>query len=124
MMASELPALIQALHRALGEVVDIKVNWSLTDGAPDLNGTTLGAMAIPGWREKHQRLMAIGGRRASAKILVVPHMTKHDLGFMVLRQAAGLPIPHAQRTSQLFETAERVVQVAEAQAASWVGQAE
>ena len=39
--AGELPGLIGALHRPLGEIVDIKINWSPTDAAPDLDSMGL-----------------------------------------------------------------------------------
>ena len=47
-VAAELPALIEALHRQLGEIVDITINWSSTEWAPDLNSMCYGAMVIPG----------------------------------------------------------------------------
>ena len=39
-VAGELPELIGALHRPLGEIVDIKINWSPTDAAPDLDSAS------------------------------------------------------------------------------------
>jgi len=118
-LADELPGLIQALHRPLGEIVDININWSSTDGAPDLNGMSTSAISMPGWRDRHQRVMLVGGRRASAKLLVVPYLTRQDLGCMVLRRAAARPIPSGQRDSQVFQTADRVVRAAEAEVAAW-----
>ena len=96
-VAGELPELIAALHRPLGEIIDISINWSSTVGVPDLNSISYGAKSMPGWRKRHQRIMVIAGRRARAKLLVVPHMTTPALGWMVLRRAAALPIPGAEQ---------------------------
>ena len=35
-VAHELPGLIEALHGALGEIVDISINWSATEGPLEL----------------------------------------------------------------------------------------
>lgn len=118
-VAGELPDLIEALHRPLGEIVDISVNWSSRDGAPDLSSMRDGARSIPGWQDRRQRLMVIAGRRACAKLLVVPHMTSSALGLMVLRRAAGLPVPGAQQDSEVFRTAGSVLSAAQAESASW-----
>jgi len=48
-VAGELPQLIEALHRPLGEIIDIGVNQSSTDGAPDLNSMSHRAKSMPGW---------------------------------------------------------------------------
>ena len=118
-VAGELADLIEALHRPLGEIIDISINWKLTDGAPDLNSMSNAARAMPGWQDRRQRLMVIAGRRACAKLLVVPHMTSSALGLMVLRQAAGLPVPGSQRDTQVFRTAESVLCAAQAESSSW-----
>ena len=119
-MAAELPDLIAALHRPLGEIVEIGVNWSSTKGQPDLNSMHRGAMSLPGWRDKRQRLIAITGRRNCARLLIVPSMTSAALGLMVLRRAAHLPIPAGQRETTVFKTADYVVRAAQAESASWV----
>jgi hypothetical protein len=118
-VAGELPQLIEALHRPLGEIIDISVNWSSRDGAPDLNSMSYRAKSMPGCRNKRQRIMVIAGRRARAKLLVVPHMTTPALGRMVLRRAAAVPIPGAEQNSQEFQTADFVVHAAQADSASW-----
>ena len=118
-VAGELPDLIEALHRPLGEIIDISINWSATDGAPDLDSMSNGAKLMPGWRNRRQRLMVIAGRRACAKLLVVPHMTSPDLGLMVLRRAARLPVPGSQHDTQVFRTAESVLCAAQTESASW-----
>jgi hypothetical protein len=64
-------------------------------------------------------LMVIVGRNARAKLLVVPHMTSAELGLMVLRRAAATPITDAQRDSETFRCADRVVRAAEVESALW-----
>jgi hypothetical protein len=118
-VAAELPDLIAALHRPLGEIVEIGVNWSSTEGPPDLNSMHRGAVSPPGWRDRPQRLISIAGRRDCAKLLVVPYMTSPELGLMVLRRAAHLPIPAHQRETTVFKTADYVVRAAQAASASW-----
>lgn len=118
-VAAELPALIDALHRPLGEIVDITINWSSSECAPDLNSMCYGAMVIPGRAAKPQRLMVVSGSRAKATLLVVPHMTATPLGWMVLRRAAHIPMPVAERDSTVFRTADNVVRAAQAESASW-----
>jgi Family of unknown function (DUF5994) len=118
-VAGELPELIEALHRPLGEIIGIRINWSATDAAPDLNSMGYDVKSMPGWRKPRQRLMVIDGRRARAKLLVVPHMTMPALGLMVLHRAAGMPVSDARQTSKVFETADRVVRAAQAESALW-----
>lgn len=118
-VARELPELVQALHRPLGEIVDIRVNWSATERAPDLNSMSSYAMSMPGWQDSRQRVMAVSGRRARAKLLVLPHMTSSGLGQMVLRRAAAMPIPDAQQDTPAFQTADCVVRAAQVESASW-----
>ena len=118
-VAGELPDLVEVLHRPLGEIIDISINWSSTEGTPDLNSMTSRAISMPGWHARPQRLMVITGRRARAKLLVVPHMTTPDLGVMVLRRAAAMPIPGAQQDTPMFHTADFVVRAAQAESASW-----
>jgi hypothetical protein len=122
-LAAELPDLIAALHRPLGEIVDICVNWSATTGAPDLRSMSHGAALTLFKTDKMQRLMVVAGKQASAKLLVVPHLTSPALGLLVMRRAAALPIPDAEHNSQLFLTADHVVRSAEAESASWAAQA-
>lgn len=118
-VAAELPGLIEALHRPLGEIVDISINWSATECAPDLNSMCYGAMVIPGRASGPQRLMAVTGARGHATLLVVPHMTAAALGWMVLRRAAHIPMPLLDRDSTVFRTADKVVRAAQEESASW-----
>jgi len=118
-VAAELPELIEALHRPLGEIIDIRINWSATEAAPDLNSMGYDVKTMPGWRTRPQRLMVIDGRRARATLLVVPHMTMPALGLMVMHRAAGTRVPDAHQASKVFETADRVVRTAQAESALW-----
>jgi len=80
-------------------------------------------MSMPGWHGGRQRLMVVGGRRACAKLLVVPHVTTPPLGLTVLRHAAAMPIPGGQRNTQVFLTADLVVRAAQVENASWATRA-
>ena len=118
-LAGELPELIQALHRRLGEIIDISVNWSPTDRPPDLNSLASGGMSVLGWHDRRRRLMVIVGRRACANLLVVPHLTSAALGLLVLQRAAAIPIPRGQQDSPLCEAADCIVRAAQAESAQW-----
>ena len=118
-VAGELPELIEALHRPLGEIIDIRINWSATEAAPDLNSMGYDVKTMPGWRTRPQRLMVIDGRRARATLLVVPHMTMPALGLMVMHRAAGMRVSDAHQVGKVFETADRVVRAAHAECALW-----
>lgn len=118
-VARELPELIEALHRPLGEINHIGINWSSTERADDLNSMSYGGKSMPGWRDQRQRIMAIGGLRHRAKLLVVPHMTAPSLGWMILRRAAAVPIPNTEQDSQVFHTADLVMRAAQVESASW-----
>lgn len=118
-LAGELPELIEALHRPLGEIVDLEINWSSTEAMPDLDAMSAQRMSLPGWPVRPQHLMAIAGRSACARLLVVPHRTRPALGWMVLRRAAALPILSAQHDTEEFATAGCVLRAAESQSANW-----
>jgi len=120
-VASELPELIGLLHAPLGEIVDIGINWSPTEGPVDLDSIVTGARTIDRPGPRRPRLMVVEGRDACARLLVVPYMTSPNLGAMVMRCAAGLPPSHADRDSQLWETARSVMSVAKAESALWAG---
>lgn len=122
-VANELPELIRALHRPLGEIVDIKINWQPSDAAPDLDSMSHDAKSVPRWGQRRQRLMVIDGTRGRVTLLVVPHMTAPALGLMVLRRAADMPISDARQAGRVFETAERIVRTAQAESALWTGPA-
>jgi len=121
--AGELPQLIDVLRRPLGDIATIKINWSPTDSAPDLNSMGHETVAVRDWRRQHQRLMAIDGTHGRVKLLVVPHLTAPALGLMVLYRAADMPVSDARQASRVFETAGRIVRVAQAESALWAGPA-
>jgi hypothetical protein len=77
------------------------------------------AKSMPGWHDTRQRLMVISGRRALAKLLVVPHTTSSALGVLVLRRAAARAISVAQQDTPVFETADYVVRAAQVESVLW-----
>jgi hypothetical protein len=119
-VAGELPELIEILQRPLGEIVDIGVNWADTEAAADLSSLVTNPRWQRGEQRRHYRLMVVAGRRACAKLLVVPHMTSQALGNMVMRCAAARRISNSERATELFETADRVVRAAQDESALWV----
>ena len=119
LVAGELPELIEVLHRPLGEIVDICINWSATEAAVDLSSVVTGARWQPNDRRRCHRLMAVYGRTACAKLLVVPHLTSRELGAMVMRCAAAKPITSSEHNTTEYETAELVLQAAREESASW-----
>ena len=81
-VADELPQLIGALHTTLGEIIDICINWSATQGPRELYETVAGGRSMQGGHPGRQRLMVVEGQRGCANLLVVPHMTSQALGVM------------------------------------------
>jgi hypothetical protein len=120
-VAGELPELIGVLHAPLGEIIDISINWSATQGPIDLNAIVTGAQSVGTAGPRRPRLMVVKGRNQCVKLLVVPYMTSQNLGAMVLRCAAGLPANHADQGSPLLETAMSVLTIAKAECAMWTG---
>ena len=111
-VARELPDLIEVLHRPLGEIVDICINWSAAEAAVDLSSIATGARWTRGEQRRRRRLMVVVGRQGCAKLLVVPHMTSQALGSMVMRCVAARPTPDSERGTEVFEIAESVVRAA------------
>ena len=103
-LAGELPELVGVLHGRLGEVIDISVNWSLSENMPDLNSRH--------WQNKHQHLMAVTGRDASANLLVVPSLTPGTLASLLLRIAACMPLSAEHQAPPLFRTAIEIIDAA------------
>ncbi len=103
-MALELPELINVLGSRLGEIVDINVNWTTLQRAPDFNAL--------GWEGKQQHVITLVGKDARVSLLVVPHATSTALAVMVLRRAADLPILSDHRDTQVFRTADSIVRAA------------
>lgn len=79
------------------------------------------AKSMPGWHDTRQSLMVISGRRALAKLLVVPPTTSSALGVMVLRRAAARAISVAQQDTPVFETADYVARAAQVESVLWSG---
>ncbi|WP_286137577.1 DUF5994 family protein [Mycobacterium sp. IS-3022] len=124
-MALELPELIEALRDSLGPVVDIQVNWSSANAVPDLDMLTRrGVAAIPGWKNRPQRVMSLTGERGRANLLVVPSATTSALAMMVLRHAAGLPVDSRHSDSAQSLAACDIVQAARVVCARQVSGAE
>ncbi|MGE2832733.1 DUF5994 family protein [Mycobacterium sp. SMC-4] len=120
LIAAELPELIGALHRTLGEIIDIRINWSATEGQSDFETMVTGSRLMrSNDLARRPRLMAVKGAEGSAKLLVVPSMTSQALGSIVMRVAAGLPAPSSNGDAKLFDTAQTVMRLAEAESAKW-----
>lgn len=119
-VAGELPALIEALHKPLGEIIDLKVNWAATQGALEFDSilNDVGSRKVAAPRRRH-RLMMVVGRTATAKLLVVPHMTTPALGIMVMRCASGRSMSGKDQSVQWCEAADKVVCDARAQSLEW-----
>jgi len=118
-VADELPGLIEALHRPLGEIVDICINWPVTKGPLDLETLVGEKRRVVSADCTLMRLMFVDGRRGCAKLLVVPHMTSSDLGGLVMRGAAAMPVGGLERDSRMFATADLVIRTAQVQSAEW-----
>lgn len=118
-VANELPQLIEALHAPLGEIVDMCVNWSVTEAPLELYEIAAIARTVRVGKRRRQRLMVVTGKLGCANILVVPHMTSQALGAMVMRCAGARPVTGLDRDSQLFEIADCVMQAAQTESAAW-----
>jgi hypothetical protein len=118
-VADELPQLIGVLHKPLGEIIDICINWSATQGPRELYETISGSRTMRDGHPGRQRLMVVEGKLGCANLLVVPHMTSQALGVMVMRCAAAKSFSGAERGTQLFEIAECVMRAAQVESASW-----
>jgi Family of unknown function (DUF5994) len=117
-IARELPDLIEAVSTRLGDIVDLDVNWSSLQGAPDLNPMPFGGkVPLPGARIRQQRVITITGKQGRANLLVIPSRTTRALAVMVLRHAASLPIEYGHADTSACRTAEEVVRNARAECA-------
>jgi len=117
-VGGELPDLVDALRDALGQVVDIGVNWSSLDGGLDLDlMTRRGVSALPGIKQRRQRVMTLTGNKARASLLVVPSWTSQALAVMVMRHAAALPIHAKHLDTPAYEAACAIVTAARGECA-------
>lgn len=121
-MVRELPDLVEALFPALGEVVDISLNWSAGSVTPVLSTMAPATAARIGWNAPRHRLMSLVGSGATARILVVPAVTSAALAVMVLRQAAARHIPEVDFGTPAYDAAERVIRAARADSAAWIAE--
>lgn len=119
-MGRELPELVRALYPVLGDVIDIKINWTSTSPTPMLSATAAQAVSRRGLQTARQRLMVLIGSAARTRILVVPSSTPASLAVMVLRQSARRSIPELEQGTTVFDAANRVVRAAQEQSAVWV----
>ena len=103
------PELLAVLGTRLGEIIDVGLNWSSSQGPPNIDAY--------GWEAKRQHVMTISGRDGHATLLIVPHGTSTALAVMVLRRAAGLPIESIHLDTQACRTADSVVRAARTQSA-------
>lgn len=115
--AAELPELVSALRPKLGDIADIRINWSAAQGAPDLHIVALGASAVAGARRP--RLMSLTGAQGHANLLVIPSNTSLALAVLVLRIAAGLVAFSPDQTKEPARSAQRVFLAAKAESANW-----
>jgi hypothetical protein len=118
-VAQELPELIWSLHKPLGEIADICINWSVTEGSLDFETLTKGTPSPASAKYRRLRLMLIDGRIGCAKLLVVPPMTSPSLGALVMRCAAAKPILRSERDGRTFEIADLVIRTARVESANW-----
>jgi hypothetical protein len=118
-LATELPNLVAALQRQLGEIVEICLNWSETDGQLDLDALVAGSRWATVTRPSRLRLIRVSGHTTDVTLLVVPPKTSLALGALVMRCAAVLPIDNADRLTPLFATADSLVDAALAESARW-----
>ena len=118
-MVRELPDLVEALRPAIGEVIDIRLNWSAGSVTPMMSTMAAAAAAKFSVNSPRHRLMAFDGRNAGARILVVPAITSATLALMVLRFAGGRQMSDVDRASPVYERADRIVHAARAESSAW-----
>jgi hypothetical protein len=116
-VAQELPELVGCLHKPLGEIVNIRINWSITEGPLELDTICTGARSPVASKHRIPRIMVVDGHFGCAKLLVVPHMTSPELGSLVMRCAAAMPVSGSDRKTTLFDTAELVIRTARIESA-------
>ena len=117
-VAQELPGLIGCLHDTLGEIIDVCINWPVTEGPLELETMVIGTRR-PTPKSRRLRLMFIEGQKGSAKLLVIPHMTSAELGTLVMRYAAGRPVLEYEPEDRMVQTAELILRTAQVESANW-----
>jgi hypothetical protein len=106
-LADELAGLVSVLDSRLGKVTHVDLNWSPMHSPPNLNWRD--------WHNRPQHIMTIGGREASANLLIVPSTTNNTLAGMLLRRAAYLPVEPRHGGQAMLETAEEILKAARQQ---------
>lgn len=122
-LARELPDLIEALHPVLGEIGDIKLNWSALPDSTKREPLAAGSMTLLGWSDRRVRLMWIAGQTDCVKLLVVPSSAHAALGRTVSRLAASMPVGATDLNSPVLQTAQSVVRAARSDSALWASAA-
>ena len=117
-MGRDLADLVEALRPAIGEVVDLQINWLAQSPTPVLSTMSAAANRV-GWNSARQRVMCLTGSTGAARILVVPSMTPVPLALMLLRVSARRPVPVPERASSVFEVSEQIVRAAQLAVAAW-----
>lgn len=118
-LARELPELVATLHPVLGEIVDLKLNWTLATRPPALTPLSAGPMSMLGWNDRRVRLVLVNGRKGSARLLVVPSTAKAALAMSISRLAASLPAA-VDHDSLVLETANCLLTAAKAESSRWM----
>ncbi|GAS97829.1 uncharacterized protein RMCC_4795 [Mycolicibacterium canariasense] len=116
-LAAELTELVTALHPKLGQLTDIRVNWSAVEGPPDLHMVALGGAAIAA--NRRPRLLLAIGTQARAKLLVIPSTTSIELGIMVMKVSAGLDVQHSEEVGARVHSAQRILLAAQTESSTW-----
>ena len=106
----ELPGLTEALKSRLGKIVNIGVNWSTLSGMPNLDSFDWrGHSLISLQQARRQRVVTLTGKRATARLLLIPPKTSTALAVMLLRRAARLPILSVHQDTEAFRIADEIV---------------
>lgn len=106
----ELPGLTEALASRLGKIGDIGVNWSTLSGMPNLDSFDWrGHSLISLQQARRQRVVTLTGKRATARLLLIPPRTSTALAVMLLRRSARLPILSVHQDTEAFRIADEIV---------------
>lgn len=116
-LATELTELVTALRPKLGDLTDIRGNWSAAEGPTDLHMVALGRTAIAA--TGRPRLLFAVGPQPCAKLLVVPSTTSAELGVMVMKVSAGLDVRHSDEVGAPVCSAQRILLAAQRESSRW-----
>ncbi|WP_272953901.1 DUF5994 family protein [Mycolicibacterium tokaiense] len=122
-VSNELPELIERLQPRLGVVENIRINWSATEGP--LGFTDMWSRAAKSAHPcQAPRLMAVSGRDAAIRLLVIPYLTSPELGQLVLALAAARPVAMAPADPKLSKIGDYILSIATAESRRWCGEPE